>query len=161
MATGTARWKNANTVLAALGLIVSVVIFVVTRNYPYAPIAIGGSPGFYPRVLAVFLALLSVSVFAEGWIRRVHVAFPTGANLGRLLGLIGLLALAPQMFEWLGFRIMGIIVTLGTMLLLSDWRSLDARKLAVLLVTAVGATLALYFIFESVARVPLPRGRIF
>jgi hypothetical protein len=161
MATGTARWKNANTVLAALGLIVSVVIFVVTRAYPYAPIAIGGSPGFYPRVLAVFLALLSLSVFVEGWIRRVRVPFPTGTNLVRLLGVIGLLALTPMMFEWLGFRIMGIIVTLGAMLLLSDWRNLDARRLAVLVVTAVGATLALYFIFESVARVPLPRGRVF
>jgi len=161
MTTGTARWKNANTVLAALGLIVSVVIFVVTRAYPYAPIAIGGSPGFYPRVLAVFLALLSISVFVEGWIRRVRVTFPTKTNLVRLLGLIGLLALTPLVFEWLGFRIMGIIVALGTMLLLSDWRNLDARRLAVLVVTAIGATLALYFIFESVARVPLPRGRVF
>ena len=156
-----ARWKNANTALAAVGLIVSVTIFVVTRSYPYAPIAIGGSPGFYPRMLAVFLALLSMAVFVEGWIRRVRVGFPTGANLARLLGLVGLLALTPLMFEWLGFRIMGIVVALGTMLLLSDWRSLDARKLAVLAVTAVAATLALYFIFESIARVPLPRGRVF
>lgn len=156
-----ARWKNANTVLAVLGLIVSVVIFVVTRAYPYAPIEIGGAPGLYPRVLAVFLAVLSLAVFVEGWLHPVPVRFPTGANLARLLGLIGLLALAPFLFEWLGFRIMGIVVTLGTMLLLSDWRSLDARRLAVLVVTAVGATLALYFIFESVARVPLPRGRIF
>jgi hypothetical protein len=31
----------------------------------------------------------------------------------------------------------------------------------VLVVTAVAATLALYFIFESIARVPLPRGRVF
>lgn len=161
MATGTARWKNANTVLATLGLVVSAVIFVVTQAYPYAPIAIGGSPGFYPRVLAVFLALLSIGVFVEGWIRGVRVAFPTGAFLARLLGLVGLLALTPTMFEWLGFRIMGIVVTLGAMLLLSDWRSLDARKLAVLVVTAVAATLALYFIFESIARVPLPRGRVF
>jgi hypothetical protein len=161
MSTGPARWSNANTVLAVLGLIVSVAIFVVTEAYPYAPIAIGGAPGFYPRVLAGFLALLSIAVFVEGWIRRVRVPFPTGANLVRLLGLVGLLALTPLMFEWLGFRIMGIVVTLGAMLLLSDWRSLDARKLAVLGVTAVAATLALYFIFESVARVPLPRGRVF
>ncbi len=156
-----ARWKNANSVLAALGLIVSVTVFVVTEAYPYAPIAIGGAPGFYPRVLAVFLALLSLGVFVEGWIRGVRVAFPTGAFLARLLGLVGLLALTPLTFEWLGFRIMGIVVTLGAMLLLSDWRSLGPRKLTVLAVTAVAATLTLYFIFESIARVPLPRGRVF
>ncbi len=161
MTDAPTRWKNANTALAVVGLLVSVTIFVVTRTYPYAPLEIGGSPGFYPRVLAVFLALLSIAVFVEGWIRRVRVAFPRGANLVRLLGLMGLLTLTPLMFEWLGFRIMGIIVALGTMLLLSDWRRLDARTLVVIALTAVAATFALYFIFESIARVPLPRGRIF
>jgi hypothetical protein len=91
----------------------------------------------------------------------VRVALPKGVNLVRLLSLFGLLALGPTMFEWLGFRIMGGIVALGTMLLLSDWRTLNARGLIVLVVTALAATLALYVIFESVARVPLPRGRIF
>jgi hypothetical protein len=97
----------------------------------------------------------------EGWLRGVRVALPKGVNLVRLLSLFGLLALGPLTFEWLGFRIMGVIVALGTMLLLSDWRTLNPRGLIVLAVTAVAATLALYFIFESIARVPLPRGRIF
>jgi hypothetical protein len=155
-----ARWKNANTLLAVAGLLASAMVFYASRDYPYAPLALGGAPGFYPRVLAVILAILSLVAFVEGLFRPLRVTLPVGANLIRLLALIGLLAVTPLALEWLGFRVMGVLVALGTMLLLSDPRGLNARTLVLFAVVAVIATFALFFIFESVARVPLPRGRL-
>jgi hypothetical protein len=155
------KWLNANTLLAVAGLATSALVFYATRAYPDAPLALGGPPGFYPRVLAVLLALLSIAVFVEGLLRSSSVTFPTGADLVRLLGLLALLALTPLMLEWLGFRVMGVAVALGTMLLLSDLRKLDPKRFALLVIVAVAVTFALYFVFESVARVPLPRGRLF
>jgi hypothetical protein len=160
MMQGT-QWRNANTVLAIVGLITSIAIFYATRNYPKAPLEFGGSPGFYPRVLAVFLGGLSVAVLIEGLIRPLRVSFPKGRNLLRLLFAIGLLALAPIMLVWLGFRLMGVLIAFGTVVLLSDWQELTPKAFILFAVIAVVSSYALFFIFENVARVPLPRGRLF
>lgn len=155
------KLKNANTVLAAVGLIMSVLIFYATRNYPQAPLEFGGSPGFYPRVLAVFLGGLSVAVMIEGFVRPLRISLPTGTNLLRLLVAIGLLALAPVMLVWFGFRVMGILIALGTMTLLSDWQELTPKAFILFALIAIVSTFALFFVFENIARVPLPRGRLF
>lgn len=160
-ADGKANGLNPNTILAVVGFVTSAAVFYTTRDYPPAPLELGGAPGFYPRVLAVILAVLSAAVFVEGLIRPLRASFPRGGNLVRLLGVIALLATTPFALGWLGFRLMGVLVALGTMLLLSDWHRLNARTLFLYALVAVGVAFAIHFVLETVARVPLPRGRIF
>jgi hypothetical protein len=159
--TTETKWLGPNTILAVVGFITSAAVFYASRDYPPAPLELGGAPGFYPRVLAVILACLSAAAFIEGRLRPLRASFPKGINLVRLLGVILLLATTPFAFTWLGFRLMGVLVALATMLLLSDWRNLNVRTFLLFAVIAVGVTFALHFVLETVARVPLPRGRIF
>jgi len=161
MSSLRSKWLNVNTLLAATGLLVAVLVFYASRAYPYAPVALGGSPALYPRIIAVALAILCLGALVEGLIKTPQVTWPRGANLLRLLTLWGLLALVPLAFEWLGFRVMGFALALGAMVLLTDADSLNWRNLLVFVAVAAIASQLLHVIFEVVARVPLPRGRLF
>lgn len=154
-------WLNPNTALALAGFLVCAAVFYASRNYPPAPLELGGPPAFYPRVLAVVLALLCVAAFVEGLLRPPRASLPSGTNLLRLLGVVALLATTPIALGWLGFRLMGALVAFMTMLLLSDWPRLSVKTVLGYLFIAGLAALTVHFVLETIARVPLPRGRLF
>lgn len=156
-----ANWRNANTVLAAACLALAAIVFSVTSTYPDAPLALGGAPGFYPRVLAGLLAALAVVIFFEGLLNPPKITFAKGNDLYKLLATLGLLALTPMALDWLGFRPAGILLALAVMLLLTGRRELTFKTVVIVAVVAVAATLSLHYVFTEVASIPLPRGRIF
>lgn len=153
--------KSIDLVLVSfLGLLIAAV-FYLSRDYPEVPWSDGGSPGFYPRFLAVVLAGLALAVVVESWKALRPIEAPDWPSLIRVLFGIALLATAPLLLELFGFRLAATAIALIMMLISVDWRQLTPGMLLIMSLTAVGIAFLLGFAFEDLAARRLPRGQFF
>ena len=140
-------------------LAISLVCLYFSFGLPRLPLVPVG-PGFYPQIVLVFMAALSVIMIAQDVASRR--AAPRGApavSRGgyRLVGLVfAVFGLYVAALPLLGYRIATALFVAAMQAAIE--RPRDARGWAVLLVIAVAASAATYVVFDTYLTVLLPRG---
>jgi len=146
--------------LILLGL--SLLLFSNSFTLPYLPIVPVG-PGFYPRIVLGFLALASLMLVAQDWLKRRRTAVVTpGSGDRRNYQLGAALFAAVGAYVWLlpllGFRLATALFIAAAQIILDF--PLTARAWMVVAVVALATTLTTYAVFNSYLLVLLPRGTL-
>ncbi len=142
-------------------LAVSLALLVQSFSLPYVPLVPVG-PGFYPRIVLVFLALASALLVVQDWLKqrpsRTETAPPAAPrrNYGKVAALFVIVSGYVLLLPLLGFRIATAVFVAAAQAALDRPRS--PRQWAVLVAVAIGTVAATYLIFESYLLVLLPRG---
>ena len=146
-------------------LALAIGMLVLTRGLPQSPLVPIG-PDFYPRIVLVIMAVLSVMLIASDlWQQRPH-APPASAGAEtapekrnyRLVGITfavfaGYVVLLPL----IGYRLSTFLFMTALQAVFEPPRS--ARRWAVVLVSALASSAVTYIVFEHYLSVLLPRGR--
>jgi len=148
----------AETYLSIGGILLAAAVFVASDSYPDIAWTLGGPPGYYPRLLALLLAGLSLAVFVEGVFRPMALRRPRGEIVVRVACLAAVLALAPVGIGILGFLFAGVLVSFALMALLVDWEVGILERAWGLLLPSIGCTVVLFVVFRYLAGVRLPAG---
>jgi putative tricarboxylic transport membrane protein len=153
-------WRS-DTLAGLIGLAVSLTLLVQSFSLPKLALTPVG-PGFYPRIVLVFMAMVSAILvmqgLAAGW--RARRATGRGARPVRPYGLValafaivaGYVALLPV----LGFRIATAAFVAAFQFAVE--RPGRARDWAVLVAIALATSLTTHLVFETYLLVLLPRG---
>lgn len=154
------RWIGA--ALAAFAVLLFAVIVPAEINVPRFEVGggIGGiaaSPLFFPRLMAVLLGLLGVSLFVRGHTRARSLADGEGfafvaAEILRVAGAVAILALYAACLDALGY------VLATPLALVALCAFLGYRRWPVVLATAAGFTAIVYGIFRYGMKILLPEG---
>jgi hypothetical protein len=144
-------------------LAISLVCLYFSFGLPQLPLVPVG-PGFYPQIVLVFMAVLSVILIAQDVASRrtvptarARAAQPIGRGAYPLVGLVfAVFGLYVVALPLLGYRI-ATALFVATMQATIE-RPRDARGWVALLVIAVAASAATYVIFDTYLTVLLPRG---
>lgn len=144
---------GAGAVVVAIGafmMVESMKMLYMVNNVP--------GPGFLPRLLAIGLIATGLILTAKGIRTRLAVQevvdWPNARGWRRVALMVGALAVALLVLNWLGF----LVTTAAFMLVVvyglgsRSWRTLVSMPL----VAAIG----LYVVFAVWLQVPLPRGII-
>jgi putative tricarboxylic transport membrane protein len=111
----------------------------------------GPGPGYFPFLLAAALALLALVIIA-----RRGEAPPVGSlswvEIPRALAIFGAAGFAALALERLGYRLT-VVALLAFLLGL-----VERRRPWLVVVLAVGVALGSFWVFDTLLRVPLPRG---
>jgi putative tricarboxylic transport membrane protein len=142
-------------------LAISLVCLYFSFGLPQLPLVPVG-PGFYPRIVLVFMAVLSVVLIAQdAMARRIPArgaekpSFPGGGY--RLVALVfAVFGAYAAALPLLGYRIATALFVAALQAALD--RPRDARGWAVLTAVAVGTSAATYLVFDTYLTVLLPRG---
>lgn len=110
-------------------------------------------PAFFPRMLAMVLGALAVTLIVRAVSGRSDPSRPPAIRVGVFLGLVILLVLyAALLLPRLGFALATPVLVAGAIWLLGF------RQWATLAGTAVGVTAVLYLVFARALHVLLPMG---
>jgi len=125
------------------------------------------SPAFYPRVVILTMAILSL-VFALSSYRQYRKTADSappsepgkrvsilGESSTRTLVTMGIMLGYVYLIEWIGF-LLATPIGLGALMV-----HMGNRRLRVLCLVMIGVPLLLYFVFERIMLVILPRGVLF
>jgi putative tricarboxylic transport membrane protein len=153
-------WRS-DTLAGLIGLAVSLTLLVQSFSLPKLALTPVG-PGFYPRIVLVFMALVSTILVVQGLVAGLGARRAPGRGVRpvpayRVVALAfaivtGYVALLPL----LGFRIAtAVFVAAFQFAVERRWR---ARDWAMLVAIALGTSLITHLVFETYLLVLLPRG---
>ena len=108
-------------------------------------------PGYFPVLLAALLLILGALVWAMGG-SAAHVAGVGWGEARRALVILGVSAFICLGLERLGYRL-----TMLAALLLLVWL-VERKNLLAAAVFAFALSFGSYYVFDTLLRVPLPRG---
>ena len=109
-------------------------------------------PAFFPRMLALTLAALALTLIVRAVTGRSDPSRPPEIRVGTFLAVVTLLVVYAFVLPAVGF-LLATPVLLGAVIWL-----LGLRRWGAVLGTAVGATVVLYFAFARALHVLLPMG---
>jgi putative tricarboxylic transport membrane protein len=140
---------------------VSVALLVQSFGLPQLPLVPVG-PGFYPRIVLIFMAVTSAALVVQDLLARrageASVAAP--AQPQRAYGLVALsfamIALYIVLLPLLGYRVATVVFVAAMQATLE--RPTTWRQWAVLGAIAIGTSALTYLVFERYLAVLLPRG---
>ncbi len=123
------------------------------------------STGFYPRLLAILLAVLSVIMVLES----IHTsrkqgdkqATPFWKDLHAFLYfflVIGVMVLYPLSMQLIGFALTSFLFILSLVWLLTEKQK---RKLWVIVSVSLGISVIVYVVFKLILNIPFPMGILF
>lgn len=150
-----ARLLNRDAVIGALALAVSLVFLGATRGLPQAALVPIG-PAFYPRILFLVTAGLSVLLLLNG-LRQAPAAPGPAVTYHLVLLTFGVFIAYLVALPWLGYRIATALFVAGLSPVLERPRG---RGWLVVAILAVVTSLFTYYVFEVYLSVLLPRGRL-
>ncbi|MDA3939487.1 MAG: tripartite tricarboxylate transporter TctB family protein [Spirochaetia bacterium] len=142
-------------------LIVAGMLFIHMGTYP---VKTSGSivinPGFYPQLLAIVLAILSVILFFSSFkvgskTEKDTEIWKTKRSVFLFLLTIGLLILYPLIMNYFGFAT-AVFVFLFT-LIVALTENAKSRILPILGIS-IGLTTIMYLVFKLFLRIPFPTG---
>ena len=145
-------------------LAISLVGLYFSFGLPQLPLVPVG-PGFYPRIVLTFLAILSVVLIAQDVVAQRAPARPATPQPAarpsrdgyRLVAMVfAVFGLYVAALPALGYRIATALFVAAMQAVLD--RPRDARGWAVLAAIAVAASGATYLVFDTYLTVLLPRG---
>jgi len=138
-------------------LAASLVLFGLTLGLKPSPLVPIG-PGFYPRIVLGVTAVLAAALIVFDLLGKKREPATRGTpDYGAVALHFAVFGVYVAALPWLGFRIATFAYVAATNALLDAPRSPRGWLRVVLL--ALAATLATYFIFERYLLVLLPRGR--
>lgn len=116
--------------------------------------------GFYPQVLAIILAVLSVMLLFEASRKpdcneKAGSFWESRKALILFLLTVGLLAAFPLLMQLLGFAVTVLLFITALVWLLS---AKEGRRAVVILPIALGITVVVYVVFKVVLAIPFPSG---
>jgi hypothetical protein len=145
-------------------LAISLVLLILSFGLPQMPLVPVG-PGFYPRIVLIGMAILSVALLTQDWrARRPAATTPASADEGgRTRPDYGLVLLSFVVFgayvlllPLLGYRIATVLFVAALQALLEP--PATARGWLLLAVIAIATSALTYLVFERYLSVLLPRG---
>ncbi|ANW01257.1 tripartite tricarboxylate transporter TctB family protein [Bradyrhizobium icense] len=142
-------------------LAVSLALLVQSFGLPQLPLVPVG-PGFYPRIVLIFMAVTSATLIVQDLLaRRAEPAdVPAPAQPQRAYGLVALafviVALYLVLLPLLGYRIATVLFVAALQAILE--KPTTWRQWAVLAAIAIGTSAVTYLVFERYLSVLLPRG---
>ncbi len=155
------RLLRAQSLAALVFIAISIYVYAESRGFPNVPWRAGGSPGFYPQMLAGMLAVLAVFLLIEGLNTPGTPILPDRSKWLLYLYVVAcLILMVVWMLPYLGFRAAAAVFLFLVMWGIEGWPR-QGRKLLGLVFFAVLIMLAVYAAFAMVANVRLPRGVIF
>jgi putative tricarboxylic transport membrane protein len=155
--TSSLQKRKGYLIIGGVGLFFAAGYLGMSFQLPFGQREQPGAAVF-PLIAGVLLLLGSLATMWEGWkMEQVdQVDFPAGADLKRLLSLIGLLLGYFVALPWLGQLICSMLFCALLMRVLSD-RLAWPR----IVLYSAGITGALYAVFIYLLKVPMPRGALF
>ena len=142
-------------------LAVSLTLLVQSFGLPQLPLVPVG-PGFYPRIVLIFMAVMSAALIVQDLLARraEPTDVPAPAQPQRAYGLVALsfviVALYLVVLPLLGYRIATVLFVAALQATLE--RPTTWRQWAVLAAIAIGTSAVTYLVFERYLTVLLPRG---
>ncbi|MCO8244906.1 MULTISPECIES: tripartite tricarboxylate transporter TctB family protein [unclassified Haladaptatus] len=144
--------KKSDSYSGVLFLAIAIAIYVISGGFP-TPATNGPDPAFFPRVIALCIAILAVVQIAQSWLRSTDTVHEVKRKeIKRVLVPIFLMVVYVATLPLLGF-IAGTIFFLSSLLLYSGVES--AGFVAAFSCVFV---LVLQFVFGSFLHIPLPDG---
>jgi putative tricarboxylic transport membrane protein len=137
---------------------ISLALLVQSFGLPQLPLVPVG-PGFYPRIVLIFMAVTSAALVVQDLLARpAGIAAP--AQPQRAYGLVvlsfAIIALYVVLLPLLGYRIATVMFVAAMQATLE--RPTTWRQWAVLAAIAIGTSAVTYLVFERYLTVLLPRG---
>jgi putative tricarboxylic transport membrane protein len=120
--------------------------------------SIGPGPGFFPRWLALLLALLGAATLLRALLPRAGAGepppeeLPGAAGALRVLAMLGAVAFVALAMERIGFAPAMLVASLATM------AALGLRDMRVVLPVSLAASFGAHLVFARWLGVPLPAG---
>lgn len=120
--------------------------------------SIGPGPGFFPRWLALLLALLGAATLLRALLSRAAAdepppePLPDIAGTLRVLSMLGAVAFVAVSMDAIGFAPAMLVASLATM------AALGLRDVRILLPVALAASFGAHLVFARWLGVPLPAG---
>ena len=147
---------SRDTIAGLAVLATSLVLFALTLGLKQNPLVPIG-PGFYPRIVLGFTALLAAVLVVLGVLQKKKGAAPQGADYAAVALHFAVFGVYVVALPWLGFRIATFAYVAAANAFMAPPRNARqwGRAAALGLVTA----LATYYVFEHYLSVLLPRGR--
>lgn len=137
-------------------LAASLVLFALTLDLKPNPLVPIG-PGFYPRIVLGFTALLAALLVALDVLQKKESAPPPRADYAAVVLHFALFGAYVVALPWLGFRIATFAYVAAANGLMAPPRS--ARQWGRVVALGLLTALATYYVFEHYLSVLLPRGR--
>jgi hypothetical protein len=156
MMDATLQKRKGYLVLGGIGAFLSAGYLGLAFDLPFGQIEQPGAAVF-PVICGVLLLVGSLATVWEGWrmAPSEQVRMPAGADLKRLLSLVGLLLAYFLVLPWLGQLASSILFCFALMRVLS---SLSVPRMAIYSVMIGGI---LYAVFVHLLKVPMPHGALF
>lgn len=143
-----------------LGLALSVALFWATFSLPEFPVRFAG-PAFYPRVLAIALAFISLAMVWQASAGAAPAADTAEAAGEPRRGSLVLMAIVASVLYYAGIEPFGFVVMTVLYFAFLMFLMQPRKKVLKTLLWAGGTTFAIYLIFAMLLRASLPMGTIF
>jgi putative tricarboxylic transport membrane protein len=153
MKTIAVQKRAAYFILGGSGSLVAIGYLAASCRLPLGTLDKPGAAVF-PILVGIVLLIASLATMWEGWQmeKALWVDLPAGSDCNRLLGLIALLTGYFFILPWIGQIISSTLFLVLLIRLL--WQIGWLRTLAY----SVPMSLAVYFVFVFLLKVPMPRG---
>ena len=137
------------------GLAVSAFVYYASEPVVVADGGLAKNPAYYPRVLALILAVLAVCLIVNALLRREKPGVSTNKELIKNVGTIFLLILLYIIaFQYVGFIVSTVVfITCGVLLYGGSIKSA--------LLCSVPVTAVVYVVFHIIMQVAMPNGILF
>jgi putative tricarboxylic transport membrane protein len=139
-------------VIGISGLVLSIYAYVVSDAFKRVGQGLSENPAYYPRILALLLALMSCGILIGAIRKRQVVTMKVNrellVNIGKFLGI---LILYIVILKSVGFILSTTVFSFSMI-----WFLGSTRKQAA--IYALPISLVVYFVFSYLLKVPLPKG---
>jgi putative tricarboxylic transport membrane protein len=139
-------------VIGISGLALSIYVYVVSDAFKRVGQGLSENPAYYPRILALLLALMSCGILIGAIRKRQVVTVKVNRelliNIGKFLGI---LILYIVILKSVGFILSTTLFSFSMI-----WFLGSTRKQAA--IYALPISLVVYFVFSYLLKVPLPKG---
>ena len=147
---------SRDTLAGLAVLAASLVLFALTLDLKPNPLVPIG-PGFYPRIVLGFTALLAAMLVVLGVLQKKKGAAPQSADYAAVVLHFAVFGVYVVALPWLGFRIATFAYVAAANAFMAPPR--NARQWGRAVVLGLATALATYYVFEHYLSVLLPRGR--
>ena len=153
MKTAAFQKRKGYLVMGGGGLLTAAVYLGLSFRLPFGEMDQPGA-AIFPVLVGIVLVVASLTTLWEGWRmdRAEEVDLPGGADIRRLLILIGLLLGYFLALPWLGQIVSSLLFCMLLIRVLSHlgWTRIVAYSLTI--------SISLYAVFVILLKVPMPRG---
>ncbi len=155
--------KKKDYFAAAIFLCCSIALYCGAASFPIKKgTSIALNPGFYPQMLAVILAVLSIILIITTFLKKTDVKdepmFKDRKSTILFIITVALLLLYPFILANIGFAVATFIFITSLTFTLSEDRK---KKIPINLLVSLGTTTIIYLVFRVVLKIPFPTGVLF